>query len=399
MGFVSILLGAGAGILITFIIHSSSASTAVILSMAFNNVVSYEMAASMILGANIGTTLDAALVTIGANTSAKRAALVHVLFNVIGTVWALPLIKPLLALVSLITPGSPVSGDPAITTHLAMLHTVFNLMNTVLFLPLVNQFARLVSLIIHDNGKTEESAHYSFADFSSSITDTPELNIMRVEKEIRDMAALVSTMFSRFCDALRAFRDTEDKARIVSVLIDDIKAKEEYADEMNEILTSFLIDCTREMMNERSRDRISGLLRVIANLEDMADSCYGLVVLLERSVRKDRVFKGKEMDALVPYIGLMNELLSQIGRYLGQSITSEQYKNIKEIEKEIVKSQSQLRKLGRKRIEAGENIKTELLFIEMVRSIERLGNYCSDIVSDMAQKQEAVFNLLKWRKS
>jgi phosphate:Na+ symporter len=357
------------------------------------------MAASMILGANIGTTFDAALVSIGANIAAKRAALVHVLFNVAGTCWALPMLKPLLLVVNMITPGNPIPGDPSVTMHLAMLHTVFNLINVGIFLPLVKPFAKFVSFIIRDSEKIEESAHYSFIDFSNAIADTPELNIMRVEKEIRDMAAIVSEMFLHFCNVLRTFRDIADKEQAVSKLIEYIRAKEDYADEMNEALTSFLINCAREMLNDRSRDRISGLLRVIANLEDMADNCCGLALLLERSVRKDRIFKGKEMEALVPYINMMNEFLSLVGTHLGQSITSEQSKAIKEIEKEIVKSQSHLRKLGRKRIEAGENIKTELLFIEMVRSIERLGSHCSDIASDMVQKQETLFGLLKWRKS
>ncbi|GHT98095.1 hypothetical protein FACS1894142_3970 [Spirochaetia bacterium] len=153
LGFVSSLIGAAAGLVMTLIIHSSSAATAIMLTMAFNGIVGYEMAAAMILGANIGTTVDAALASIGAKTAARRAALVHVLFNVIGTCWALPLIKPLLALVGLITPGTIVPGvihDPMITTHLAMLHTVFNVVNTIVFLPFVSHFAALVTVLVKD---------------------------------------------------------------------------------------------------------------------------------------------------------------------------------------------------------------------------------------------------------
>ncbi|GMO46109.1 MAG: hypothetical protein Pg6C_08060 [Treponemataceae bacterium] len=136
LGFASVLIGAGAGLTMTLLTHSSSASTAIMLTMAYNGVVGYRMAAAMILGANIGTTIDAALAAIGTKTTAKRAALVHVLFNVIGTCWALPLLTPLLAVVDAVTPGAITPGmthSPLITAHLAMLHTVFNVINTALF--------------------------------------------------------------------------------------------------------------------------------------------------------------------------------------------------------------------------------------------------------------------------
>ena len=384
MGFVSILIGAGAGIVMTFIIHSSSASTVLILSMAYNNIISYEMAASMVLGANIGTTFDAALVTIGANIAARRAALVHVLFNVIGTLWALPLIKPLLALVNVITPGQPVAGDPSITTHLAMLHTVFNVANTIVFLPFVKHYAMLVSLIIRDDGKTLENKHYDFANFSGAITDTPELKIFRAEKEIRAMASVASFMYSRFCEVIKALRETSGREAAVAKLVEELKGREAYADEMREALTYFLIECTREQLSYRSERRVSRLIRIIADLEDMTDVCYSVSLLLEKSVRKDRVFKEKEMDALVPYISLVEEFLMLVKNHLGEKISEEENKRVKEIEADIAQSQSKLHKLGRKRIQAGENLKTELLFIDLVRSIEKLGNYCSDIAKDMA---------------
>ncbi|MDR2901309.1 MAG: Na/Pi symporter, partial [Treponema sp.] len=157
-GVGSMLIGTVVGIVITLIIHSSSASTAIILTMAFNGLLPYEMAAAMILGANIGTTVDAALAAIGTKTAARRAALVHILFNVIGTVLALIFFNPLMWVVDLVTPGT--LEGAGITTHLAMLHTVFNILNTLVFFPFVNPFARLVSFLIKDDDS--ETVHRAY---------------------------------------------------------------------------------------------------------------------------------------------------------------------------------------------------------------------------------------------
>ncbi|GHV95809.1 phosphate:sodium symporter [Spirochaetia bacterium] len=387
LGFVSSLIGAGAGLVMTLLIHSSSAATAIMLTMAFNGVVGYEMAAAMILGANIGTTIDAALAAIGTKTTAKQTALVHVLFNVIGTCWALPLLKPLLALVNLFTPGTLVPGlihDPMITTHLAMLHTVFNVVNTLLFLPFVKPFAALVSFIIkEDKTRTAAPEHYRLVYYSSAIQDTPELNILRAEKEVRDMAGLVSSMYARFSGVLRTLRETEDKQAAVTSLTAELKQKEEYADEMREELTAFLMECAREQLNPRSERRVSQLVRVISDLEDMTDDCYSISMILERSVRKDHIFKGKEMGALVPYVNQVEDFLTLVRENLGRP-SPEKIWEARELESAIDKARNKLRKLGRKRIEAGKDVKTELLFIDLVRRIEKLGDYCFDIAETIA---------------
>jgi phosphate:Na+ symporter len=346
------------------------------------------MAASMILGANIGTTIDAALAAIGTRATAKRAAVVHVLFNVIGTLWALPLLKPLLALVSILTPGTLIPGavhDPMIPAHLAMLHTVFNVVNTLLFLPFVKPFAALVSFLVKDDRKEIVPEHYRLEYRSGALQDTPELNILRVEKEIRDMAGISSSMYARVSEVLRTLRETGDREGAVNALVEEMKRKEEYADEMREALTSFIIECTREHLNRRSERRVSQLLRIIANLEDMTDDCYGISLLLERSVRKNHIFKGKEMEALGPYIALVEEFLGILREHLGKHLAEEERERARSLEADIDKSRNRLRKLGRKRIEAGVDVKTELLFIDLVRRIEKLGDYCFDIAEVLSR--------------
>jgi phosphate:Na+ symporter len=387
LGFVSTLIGAGAGLVMTLITHSSSASTAIMLTMAFNGVIPYRMAAAMILGANVGTTIDAALASIGTKTAARRAALVHILFNLIGAIWAILLLEPLLALVELVSPGEVVPGmvqNALIPAHLAMFHTVFNTVNTLLFFPFVKPFAALVSFLIIDDKTTAEPEHYSLAYKSGSIQNTPELNIIRAEKEIRDMAGIASAMYARISTAIMALKETEDREEAVKDLAAEMKGREEYADEMREALTSFLIECTREQLNPRSEDRVSQLIRIIADLEDMTDVCFGAALLLERSVKKNQIFREKEMAALIPYLSLVEDFLTLVREHLGRRLSPEEAAQARSLEEEIDESRNRLRKLGRKRIEAGADVKTELLFIDLVRRIEQLGDYCFDIAEALS---------------
>ncbi|MDR1399134.1 MAG: Na/Pi cotransporter family protein [Treponema sp.] len=374
-GYVSVLLGTGIGLVMTLIVHSSSASTALILIMANQGLITFEIAITMILGANIGTTIDAALAAIGTKTTARRAALVHVLFNVIGVIWALILLRPLIALVNLITPG----GDASITARLAMFHTAFNVLNTLFFFPFVKPFAMLVSFLIKDKDMTLAPTTYKLEYKSGSIQDTPELNIVRAEKEIRDLAILASSMYAKVSAALHRLPDMSERVAAIDTLVEEMRFKEAYADEMREELTRFLIECTRQQLNRRSESRISYLLRIIADLEDMTDDCYSMSLLLERSAKKDLIFKRKEMEALAPYMGLVEEALRLVQAHLGSPMTAEGATQAEQLEQKIDRSRDRLRKLGRKRIEAGENVKTELLFIDLVRRIENLGDYCHGI--------------------
>jgi phosphate:Na+ symporter len=385
-GFLSTIIGVAIGTGVTLLIHSSSAATAIMLTMAFQGLVAYEFAAAMILGANIGTTVDAALAAIGTKVAARRAALVHVLFNCIGTLLAIVFFRPLLALVGLIAPG-PLSGA-GITAHLAMFHTVFNVMNTIVFFPFVKPFATLVSLMIKDTYEADTLGHYKLAYKSGALQNTPELNILRAEKEIRDMTSLVASMYAKISAALQTFHigaKASGRDEVVKTLVEELAEQERYADEMREELTHFLIECTRQQLSQRTEGKVSVLLRVLASLEEMTDDCYGAGLLLERSVKKDLVFKHKETEALTAYVTMVESFLLLVEKQWGNPATEEQAGQIGDLEKQIYKTQDKLRKLGRKRIEAGENIKTELLFIDLVRRIEKVGDYCDSISSSLQQ--------------
>jgi phosphate:Na+ symporter len=253
----------------------------------------------------------------------------------------------------------------------------------------VTQFAWLVSHVIRDKGekKSEILTAYHF-DYKPKAFRAPELAVVQAEKEIRDMALLTTDMYEKFSGALTGIKEGTLSLEGINDLIEDLKMRENRADEMREQLTSFLIECTRSHLAHETERNITQLLRIIGDLEDMTDDCYSLTLLLERSIRKDQIFKHKEMEGLMPYVGLVGEFLHLLSERLGGVLDEESADKASDLEGQIDKSRNHLRKLGRKRIEAGENVKTELLFIDLVRRIERLGDYCYAIANALGKMRQ-----------
>jgi len=384
--FLAILIGFGVGFVMTLIINSSTASITLIMALSFQNIIPYEMAAGMVLGANIGTTLDAPLASIAGNNESRRAALAHVLFSVIGVLWALPLLIPLLKFIAIILPGDPWAAggsNEAIPLHLAGLHTAFNIITTLLFLPFVKQYAQFLTFIIPDRetDKKKQTGPYKFEYVSAGNVDSPELNIIRAESEISEMAKIVSFMYSRFYNELKGLRNEGDITESVKSLCTEMREKEEYIDQMRDALSDFLIECSRAKLKSKSNARISYLMQVIVALEAMSDECFSISLLLEKAINKNNMLKikNKEMDVLIPYVGQVEKFLALLENQLGRNPSEEQMKKAGELEAGIDKSRKKLQKLGRKRIEAGKNVKAELIFIDLVRRIEKLGDYCFEI--------------------
>jgi phosphate:Na+ symporter len=378
LGFLSNLIGLGIGMGVTLLMHSSSAAITLIITLAHGNFIKFDLSAAMILGANIGTTIDAVMAAIGSKTAAKRTALVHVLFNVCGALVILTMFTPFVTLIDFIVPG-PRDGD-GVTTHLAMFHTVFNIACTMLFLPFVDQIAAFVTFLIKDKDtdKTDAPGVYRFV-YQDGILNVPELAIVWAAKEIRDMAGAVSFMYGRISRLLESMKNETITSENIDVLVAELAEQENYADQMREEITTFLIECSRGQLNRRTGHNLTQLLHIIGNIEEMADVCFSMIKLLERCIKKERTFKPKEMDALSPYVGLAGEFLDFVRVHLGSPLSREEGIRARDLEAQINASRDKLRKLGRKRIQAGANVKRELLFIDLVRSIEKLGDYCYDM--------------------
>ncbi len=366
-GFLSILIFTLAGALITIIVHSSSASMAITLTMAHNGLLPLEAAAAMVMGSNIGTTIDAFLASIGANVNARRAARVHILFNIAGVAVVTVIFNPFLKMVDLIVPGNEV------TTHLAMFHTLFNILNTVVFIGFVNQIADLVKKMVPP-GKNETGLEkYTLPYIESTIQNIPEINIMKAQSEVVHMTKVVEDMFNIYVDV---FKHPDKK---MGAQVEEIKDLEDYSDQMQEEITKFLISCSAENLNEAGRGNVSAMMRIVNELESIGDCCYSLILLSRRRYKKQIPLHDTAIQEVVPYTRMVQQFLAFIKEHMNEHLEKDQLAEAYELENKIDKTRKSLKKEVRKNLKSGADIKGELLYLDIVRHIERIGDYCLNI--------------------
>ena len=376
-GVFAILFGFVVGIIITALLHSSSAFSAIVITMAYNGLVSWELAAAMTLGSNVGSTIDAILASMGTSADSRRAALIHVMFNVFGTVLALIFFKPFLEIVMFVTPGRENSN---IAIRISMLHTVFKTLSTFIFLPLQNPIVKLTQLIIKDDKETESKTFkLEFTEFLGK--ESAPTHIIQAEKAIADMTDVVSDMFDKIQIGVTK-RNVEFIERYKQESVDS----ENYVDQMHEQITHYLIKCQSLHITEKQLNHISGMIQIVDELENMSDSCYATLMLIYRSIEKKMKFLQEDMERLLPYLELVRQFLQFIRRNINNQITPEKLELARELEDGIDAFRKDLKKVARKRLEGGADVKSELLYIDVIRRIENIGDNCFNISE----------NLLNW---
>ncbi|OJF77228.1 MAG: phosphate:sodium symporter [Treponema sp. CETP13] len=374
-GLTARLIGVLAGALLTVLIHSSSAATAIIITMAFNGVLSFEFAVAMVLGSNIGTTIDAVLASIGTKVNARRAALVHVLFNVSGSLLAIVFMIPLVKLVNVLIPGGQ-SGD--ITTRLAMLHTVFNVLCTLLFIPFVNQLAALTERLVSPReNETPEFYHFEFE--TQGNRENAEARLIRVKKEVSDMTALTIKMFKTLQSNL--VNPTRD---FITNEFIEIEKGEEFADQMRDQISAYLVEFRQLPISEETQIEISKLLHIVDKLESLTDDIFSVAHSIKSSINKQMTFSQGSMDRLIPCLVQVQKFLDFVFNHMNTDLTEEEMQQAEIIEESIDHFRKQLKKRARKQIEKGADVKTELLYIDMIRKIEKMGDRAYSISEDLA---------------
>lgn len=370
LGFGGLLLGVFIGAIITALIHSSSAMTAIVLTMAANGSLTWEFSAAVVLGSNIGSTIDAILSAMGSSTNAKRAAFVHVCFNVVGTIIALILFKPFLALIDFIVPKAPADN---ITTHIAMLHTVFNICCTCIFLPFVNQIAAGVSKIIKASA-IEESENYKLPMVFSTGHGSIELYILQAEKEIEKMAKKVLSIFNNICDCL----ETSKNENIENVS-ESIFKQENYIYQMKEEITDFLVKCSQLDGATGIQNKIAQLLQVIDYLENLSDESTRIIHNIEKYLSKKQD-KKLTSEKLLPYMKKISDFYEYIIDFLETGLQKTQKSVVLKMENEIDEMQKMLKKSAKKRLKDGGDVKSLLRYMDIVRRIENAGDSINALV-------------------
>jgi phosphate:Na+ symporter len=382
-GFGSLLIFVVAGTTLTILLQSSSASTTLTLTLAALGWIPYEMALAMILGENVGTTITANLAAIGSTTDAKRAARIHLLFNLVGVTWALLLLKPaLVPLIDLLTPGDPnvdfaaIQEDPValasasgvVTVHLAVFHTFFNVTNTLVMLPFVHHLERLIRRWVPDDKDGAVKLRY----LSSALIETPELLVIQASKEMQYMTEVVREMFGA---AVYILLHPDKK---LGNLVEDTLAKEQLCDELEKAIVAHLTMTARAATSAAASRKVAELIQNTHRLERIADHCAVLVRIARRIHDARQFFDEVDMNGLQKLAELVDQSLENVGDYMVGRTTAAAAETI---ENRIDEMRRGLRTRHVQRMrDSGERIETELAFLDAITHLEEIGDRAVGIV-------------------
>lgn len=382
-GFGSILIFVAVGTGLTLVLQSSSATSTLTLTLAALGWLPYEMAAAMILGENIGTTVTANLAAIGASTDAKRAARVHFLFNVAGVAWALALFNVyLLPLVNVLVPGNPtvdfraIQDDPVamavasgvVTTHLAAVHTLFNLTNTALMLPFVQHLERVVLRWVPEGPRERTSLRY----LHPGLIETPELLLVQAGREMQHMTEVVRAMFTASMQIL-----THPQERL-GRLVEETLEREETVDGMEREISELLATTARAATSESAAARIAEMIQNTHRLERIGDHCAALVRIARRAHGAGNLFNERDLEELGTLGGLVNDALENLGAYLAGNSTAA---DGEAIEAQIDQMRRHLRARHTEKLqETRESVTLELAFLDTITHLEEIGDRALGII-------------------
>ena len=373
-GLGGILLGVLTGAIITALIHSSSAMTAIVLTMAAGGTLSWELSGAIVLGSNIGSTVDAVMSSFGASVNARRTAFVHVAFNVTGTIIALLIFRPFLSLIDIIIPLEPSAN---ITTHIAMLHTIFNICATLIFIPFVNQIAMISRKVISETA-TEKDEHYHLPAILPHSRISADLYSYQIQTEISKMSAKIMEMLDSVCNSFTNPNNADEENEHVKYL-------EKYIDEMNGAITGFLQKCSRlPNANRKERQHFSDLIHITDTMENLSDETCSLMHTVKKFVTDEKYrTDSKRSREIMDYIERVRIFFEQVCVYFTIGFSAEERNSGEIIEQRIDETKKELKKESRKRLEAGADVKEELNYMDMVRKIERAGDCVYGILQSL----------------
>ena len=399
-GFGSVLLFLALGTILTLVLQSSSATMALTIMMLNFGWIRFDMACAMVLGENIGTTITANIAAAVGNTSAKRAALAHTVFNVFGVIWALILFPYFLKLVGFITAGifglpnpsgetfAVVAGaegaqsdtQTAALYGLSMLHTLFNTINTLILIWFIPLIEKIVCMVIKDSKNKEDDA-YRLRYINAGPLATPELAIEQAFKEIGHFARISRNGLGYIKDAVNETdpdKFEEYRAKLVKY--------EEISDRIEYEIATFLNDVSAGEISESTSIKIKAMYKIIGELESLGDSGESISRILSRRNIHKKTFDAETVRRLNSLINLVDSAYEAMitNLTLADEARLEEISNAYDAEDRINNMRNNLRDEEIESIENGrKNYQTSVYYLDIVNELEKMGDFMINVSQDL----------------
>lgn len=421
LGYGSVLIFCLVGVVLTMIIQSSAATFAITLIMCSKGWISFDLACALVLGSNIGTTITPLLASMSGNVAAKRTAMGHLLFNVLGTVWVLCVFSPFCEfnrwLTEAIGQGNPgdlynyvndlhatspslydkvmssslPDSDPLITHHLtriaamqisvsfglSIFHTVFNLINLSIMIWLTNVYVRIVEWLVPAKHRGDDEFNLKF--ISGGMLSAAELNIAQAEKEM----VLYARRVSRMIDMAKGLVHMQSDSKEYEQLYSRLEKYEDISDRMELEIANYLNRCAEGRLSNESKRRIAAMLAIDSEIESIADCCMGVGKILMRKREGGAKFNEeiyRNIDLMFSYVNEamqdMLNLLNDIENNTEADLIISYNK-----EREINNLRNMLRTSNVEHINNREyEYQSGIYYMDIIATLEKTGDYIINVV-------------------
>ncbi len=374
------ILGVLAGLVFTVVLQSSSATIALVQVLAFNGIIPFEAAVPIILGENIGTTITAQISALGANLSARRAAMSHTLFNVIGVAYMLVFVYLgwFTNAVNFLLPGEITAST--IMFYIAFSHTLFNVFNTAVFLPFIGTLEKLsVWLVPKKESDIEERTKY----LNKHLLESPAVALDQVRNEMRYMLSLATRSVKTAMEGLQG--EGFKRAQKVSKL-------EEAINGLQSEITQYIVEISSRELTEEENSQIPVLIHSVNDIERIGDHAENIIEMASRKNMEKNKFSDYAMKELDVMWNKIKEMMEKTACVM-QNEDAHKAAGILEIEQEVNRLQKEIKENHIARLnEKVCDIKTGVIFVSLIDNLEKIGDHLANIA-------EGVYNKMHWRSA
>lgn len=362
------LLGMLIGLGMTAIIQSSSATTGILVAMAGTGAIDMNIAIPYIFGCNIGTCVTALLASIGTSKIARKSALIHLSFNVIGTIIFIPLMRPLASIVQSISPGS-------IQRQIANAHTIFNILNTFILVWFIKYLVALVNKIIPGEDEKENMGVQYIDD---RVLQTPVIAVGQMMKEVIRMANKAKENLQI---SMEAFRNDDDN------LVQKVYENEKLINILDQEITTYLVKLSNTELSEEQIGIVTSTFHVVNDIERIGDHAENLADLTSEKITRRLEFSEEAIGELKHiYDYTLNALEVCIDSYEHRDIKKAE--SIISIEQRIDSLEKELRESHIRRLNSGAcNAFTGTIFLDMISNFERIGDHSTNIAESVVHRK------------
>ena len=379
--FSNPVLGILTGMILTAIIQSSSASVGILQALSLTGAVSFGTAFPIVLGQNIGTCVTALIASVGTNKNAKRAAMAHLYFNIIGVVLA----------VALFYGGNAIFQfdflqNTVMPSQIAIIHSVFNIFSTLLMLPFTKQLEKLAYMTIKDGKKGKEDAPVLLDE---RFLLTPSYAVEKSREVTIQMADLVEKTAMTAFSLLKNYKS--EKASKIS-------ENEKKTDKYEEMLETYLVKVSALQLSDEDSKNVFILHHAIEDLEKISDYCEDILKIKKNINKKNIIFSEKAKYDLSVMLAAVTKIINlTVEAFKMNDITKA--REIEPLEEVIDKLKKELKNRHLKRIEDGScSVDQGFVFLDVINALERIADHCASLAVSMIELESGEYNVHEYTR-